>query len=279
MQPVTRRLTPFYSRCLCSLLTSVALIASVAQADSPTWQKIAYKTPATPSLHNLAQRHYALLDHFLTDALQGQGKTDFLHVTAQTKNNIQWHNEHGVNAYNEAFRRSHEFVKTVDLQGMPDTVLLIPYMESQWHGTRGKKSADYGYWQLVPEVLREIQTLDYLPTPVREGDIDTVRTDATLSTQAALAHLHRYYFYFAKVAKFSDSEAWLMTFIAFNWGAGNCKRLIATMQTKGEAVNFSNFYHELYLIQQQQPGDKSLRAAVEYVPSLWNIARLLKSTN
>jgi hypothetical protein len=162
---------------------------------------------------------------------------------------------------------------------MPDSILLIPYLESQWHGKRGIKSKDYGYWQLTPEVLKEIQTLDYVPAALKSMNINKLRSDAALSTQAAQAHLHRYHFYFANVAGFSESDAWLLTFTAFNWGAGNVKRMIADMQSEGVEANFANFYHRLYAAQQATPDDISLRAAVEYVPNLWNIAQLLKDSH
>jgi hypothetical protein len=213
------------------------------------------------------------------NALHGKGKKDFEAVTKRVKNKIQWQDGKGENAYDAAFVRSLPFVKAVDLQGMPDSILLIPYLESQWHPKRGDKAGDYGYWQLTPEVLKEIQTLDYVPTALKTMNINKLRSDATLSTQAAQAHLHRYHFYFANVAGFTESDAWLLTFTAFNWGSGNVKRMIADMQSEGVEANFANFYHRLYAAHQAKPDDISLRAAVEYVPSLWNIAQLLKDSH
>jgi hypothetical protein len=271
---------PHFYRRILTLLFTCTVLAGVAQAaNEPEWHKVAYKTQAKPSLKNLANKQYELFRFFLDNSLQGAGKKDFLHVAKQVKNNITWRDEHGKNAYNEAFRRSYSFVQSTDLKGMPDTILLIPYIESQWHGKKGEKSGDYGYWQLIPEVIKEIQTLDYVPASVRETDINTLRENATLSTEAAQVHLHRYHFYFANVAKFSESDAWLLTFTSFNWGAGNVKRMIADLQADGIKANFSNFYHRLYATHKIRPGDKSLEAAVEYVPSLWNIAQLINSAN
>ncbi len=250
-----------------------------AHAAEPMWQTVAYRPAGPVSLQTLARKQYALFHFFLQHSLSGSGKQDFETVSQQVRNNIRWNNKQGRNAYNEAFQRSFPFIKQVDLQGMPDSVLLIPYMESQWHGKKGNKAADYGYWQLVPEVIREIQSLDYVPPEIRKANIDNVRASAFLSTRAAQVHLHRYYFYFAKVAGFSESDSWLFTFTAFNWGAGNIKRTLAEMQQKGIPASYSNFYHYLYRMHQTRPGDKSLRAAVEYVPSLWNIAQLIKESN
>jgi pantothenate kinase-related protein Tda10 len=61
-----------------------------------------------------------------------------------------------------------------------------------------------------------------------------------------------------------------------NWGAGNVKRMLARMGRKGITENFSNFYHYLYETQQLYQGDKSLKAALEYLPSLWNIAKVIR---
>ena len=230
---------------------------AVEQATLALPQTIAYKKPAKSSLKMLAQHQYNQFKSFLDQSLYGKGKND----------------------YNEAFHRSHEFFKSVDLHGMPPTILLLAYMESQWQGKRGKKAADYGYWQLTPDVLREIQTLDYVPKNLRKANLNKLREDPNLSTMAALVHLRRYYFYFSKVAGYPESDAWLFTFTSFNWGAGNVKRMLVEMQRKGIKADFSNFYDYLYNTYQKNKGDRSMKAAVEYVPSLWNIAQLLKSAN
>lgn len=250
-----------------------------AAGAEPAWRAVAYTMPAKTSLAAMAEKQYALFKFFLDNSLHGKGKQDFLRVAKQVRNNVRWRDAQGNNAYNAAFRRSWSFVRKVDLQGMPETVLLIPYMESQWDGTKGRKSSDYGYWQLVPEVTREIQALDYAPATLRQAHIDTLRADVALSTKAAQIHLHRYHFYFANVAKFSESDAWLLTFIAYNWGAGNLKRLIAELQAEGKTVDFSSVYHRLYTRHRNNPGDRDLRAAVEYVPSLWHIAQLIRDEN
>lgn len=265
----------FAGVCLCLM----AGFTSVAGAETPAWHKVAYQVPAESSSAQLAHKHYDLFAFFLSNALHGAGKTTFLQVSEQVRNKIQWRDANGKNDYLDAFIRSYPFVKSVDLQGMPDSILLIAYLESQWHGKKGKKSADYGYWQLTPEVLKEIQTLDYVSDAIKTTGINKLRADATLSTQAAQAHLHRYHFYFADVAGFAESDAWLLTFTAYNWGAGNAKRLLADMERRGIALNFANFYHELYAQHLKQPSDRSLKAAVEYVPSLWNIAQLLKDAH
>lgn len=263
------------------LLTLVAAFAmsSLAHAKEPAWRKVAYQIPAEPSLKHLAQKHHELFAFFVGNALHGEGKQDFLRVAKKVRSNIAWKDGNGNNAYVEAFRRSYPFAKALDLQGMPDSIMLIPCLESQWHAKRGEKSGDYGYWQLTPAILKEIQTLDYVPEAIKTTGINKLRADASLSTQAAQVHLHRYHFYFANVAGFAESDAWLLTFTAFNWGAGNVKRMIADLESEGIKADFSSFYQRLYATYQANPGDISLRAAVEYVPNLWNIAQLLKDTH
>ena len=258
------------------LLLCLSLV-SVAHAEQPAWHKVAYQPTNGKSLSALAHKQHALFAFFLDNALRGKGRKDFLTVSKQVKNNITWRNGQGNNIYSDAFRRSWPFVRSLDLKGMPDSILLLAYLESQWHGHKGRTAGDYGYWQLVPEVIQEIQQLDYVPAKIRATDIDSVRADARLSTEVAQVHLHRYHFYFANVAGFSESDAWLLTFTAFNWGAGNVKRLIAELQAEGIEANYANFYQRLYATHRKNPGDRSLRAAVEYVPNLWNIAQLLKS--
>lgn len=265
----------FVCLCLCLMVE----VTKVAVAETPAWHKVAYQVPAEASITQLAHKHHDLFAFFLSNALHGEGKATFLQVSEQVRNKIQWRDKQGDNAYLDAFIRSYPFVKNVDLQGMPDSILLIAYLESQWHGKKGKKSADYGYWQLTPEVLKEIQTLDYVSDAIKTTGINKLRSNASLSTQAAQAHLHRYHFYFADVAGFAESDAWLLTFTAYNWGSGNAKRLLADMERRGIALNFATFYQELYAQHLQQPGDRSLKAAVEYVPSLWNIAQLLKDAH
>ncbi len=264
--------------CLILAITSSA-IPSLSHANEPAWLKVAYKVPQTPSIKNLAHKQYALFQFFLENALSGTGRDDFLLVANKVSNDITWRNGKGGNIYNDAFQRSYPFVRAYDLQGMPDTIMLLAYMESQWHGKKGKKSADYGYWQLVPEVIREIQTLDYVPATLKNTSIDTIRSDATMSTQAAQIHLHRYHFYFNNVARFPEADAWLLTFTAFNWGAGNVKRMIADMESRGLEATYANFFHTLYKAHKTNPTDKSLKAAVEYVPKLWNIAQLIDKSN
>lgn len=265
-----------------TLLTAITCLAPASSplAAEPAWHKVAYRIKVDePSLPTLAARHHALFTFFLDNALHGKGKQDFERVAKQVKHNIRWRDGNGNNAYEQAFRRSLPFVKTLDLQGMPDSIMLIPYLESQWHSKKGEPAGDYGYWQLTPDVLREIQTLDYMPAAIKTTGINKLRSDASLSTQAAQAHLHRYHFYFANVASFPESDAWLLTFTAFNWGAGNVKRLLADLQSEGIEANFANFYQRLYTTHKANPGDISLRAAVEYVPNLWNIAQLIRDSN
>ncbi|HPY39515.1 MAG TPA: transglycosylase SLT domain-containing protein [Thiolinea sp.] len=251
--------------------------ATYSQAATVAWQQ-AVPAPAKPSLSKVAAYQHDLFQYFLTHSLSGKGKQAFEKVSKRVENNVTWKNSKGGNAYLSAFENSYPFVKKVDLQQMPAIILLIPYIESQWHGTRGNPSSDYGYWQMVPEVVNEIRTLDHAPAAIKKANANTIRSKANLSTQAAQMHLHRYYFYFAKVANYSESDSWLLTITAYNWGAGNVKRLMEELKAKGIKQNYSNFYNALYKKQQANPSDISLRAAVEYVPSLWHIAQMIDET-
>jgi hypothetical protein len=266
-----------------TLLLSTLLLNSVSYAKS-TNKNIITKTKSNKantslSIKNLAKRHVTLFDSFVANSLSGKGKKAFNKISNKVKVNIRWLDDKGTNDYNEAFRRSYPFVANYDLKNMPESIFLLSYMESQWQGKRGRKEADYGYWQMVPEVLNEIKTLPYLPKTVREGDINAIRENKTLSTQAAQAHLHRYHFYFNKVAKYSNSDSWLLTFTAFNWGAGNVKRLMEQVANDGLEPNYSNFYYYLYQLYLKTPNDRSMRAAVEYVPKLWHMAHLIAEAN
>lgn len=258
----------------CLLVLGLLIAPALTQAAETAWQK-QFPLPNKLTLSKTAAYQHDLFQYFLKQSLSGKGKQAFQKVSKRVANNITWRNSKGGNAYLAAYANSYEFIKKVDLQQMPATILLIPYLESQWHGTRGTPSGDYGYWQMVPEVVNEIRTLDHAPKAIKKSSANTIRSKATLSTQAAQLHLHRYYFYFAKVANYSESDSWLLTITAYNWGAGNVKRLMEELKAKGIKPNYANFYHALYKKQQANPADISLRAAVEYVPSLWHIAQMI----
>ncbi|WP_020560553.1 transglycosylase SLT domain-containing protein [Thiofilum flexile] len=267
-------------RLLLSFMLGLIIMAPLSHAnDKADWDTILPAKTSDLTLKKLAERHAALFDYFVKNSLQGKGKKVFNKVKAKVATNMRWLNSARTNDYNEAFKRSYPFVSTYDLKGMPDSIFLLAYMESQWHGKRGNKSADYGYWQMVPEVLSELKTLPYLPSKIRGGHLNKIREHELLSTQAAQAHLHRYHFYFAKVAQYSETDSWLLTFTAFNWGAGNVKRLMEQVVNDGLEANYSNFYYYLYQLYQKTPDDRSLRAAVEYVPKLWHLAQLIHEVN
>lgn len=256
------------------LVASLSLIPTLTQAAEAAWQK-QLPAPSKPTMSKIAAYQHDLFQYFLNQSLSGKGKQAFQKVSKRVANNITWRNSKGGNGYLSAYSSSYPFIKKVDLQQMPAIILLIPYLESQWHGTRGDPSGDYGYWQMVPEVVNEIRTLDHAPSALKKASANTIRSKATLSTQAAQLHLRRYYFYFAKVANYSESDSWLLTITAYNWGAGNVKRLLEALKAKGIKPTYSNFYNALYKKQQANPTDISLRAAVEYVPSLWHIAQMI----
>ena len=267
---------PLIGLLLCSL--SMQVEAAPKKAKPRLAPVNVYQTTTTTA-KAFAQNNYDLFATFLEKSLSGQGKVDFYQMSKQVKRNIQWLDDNNTNAYNDAFRRSFKFIQQYDLKGMPSIIMLIPYMESQWQANKGDPKGDYGYWQLVPEVLNEIKTLNYVPASFNKHNANQIREHPQLSTNAAQIHLRRYYFYFAKVAKYPESEAWLFTLVAYNWGAGNVKRLLAELTAQGQLPTFANFYHALYGLYRKQPNDRSIRAAAAYVPSLWNMAQLLKKLN
>lgn len=256
------------------LILPLLTVTTLTQAAEPAWRKNV-PSPSKPTISKVATYQQNLFQYFLNNSLSGKGKQSFQKVIKRVANNITWRNRKGGNAYLSAYASSFPFIKKIDLQQMPAIILLIPYLESQWHGTSGTPSGDYGYWQMVPEVVNEIRHLEHAPSAIKKSSANTIRSKASLSTQAAQLHLRRYYFYFAKVAKYSETDAWLLTITAYNWGSGNVKRLMEELKAKGIKPNYANFYHALYKKQQANPSDISLRAAVEYVPSLWHIAQMI----
>jgi hypothetical protein len=250
---------------------------SPAQANDPEWLSIVPKKLKKTTRTNLAERRYLLFKHFLSKSLRSKGKKDFRAVSKKMKNNIFWKGKRKKNIYRDAYHRSYPSIKRMKIRtDIPEIVLLIPYLESLWHPKRGDPAADYGYWQLVLSIVEEIQALDTSPDVIKKESPNKIRSSAKLSTRVALLHLRRYYFYFAHVEYYTETDAWLFAMIAYNWGAGNVRRMLAKMEKKGIKSNFSNFYHYLHNAQQKNKQDRSLKAAVEYLPSLWNIAKIIR---
>jgi len=220
---------------------------------------------------------------YLASALEGKSLDDFKSVTADVKNNIFWKTRRTKNKYQSAYKRSMPLFKTLFRDDVPDFVFLIPYLESAWHPTKGRKKSDYGYWQMVTEVVSEIKTLDHASKALKKANPDKIRSDPALSTEAAIIHLKRYYFYFRHVANFDEADAWLFTVTAYNWGAGNIKRTLLKMVKNGivkdeTELNFSRFYHYLYQQSHKHKKDRSMRVALEYLPNLWNISLLIQKS-
>lgn len=234
------------------------------------------------SVAGTAIRHlqFDKFEQYVNSALHGEGLLDFEAITAEVENNIFWKKKAHENKYQAAFKRSYPHLKKLLRDDIPDFVFLIPYLESGWHATKGKPESDYGYWQMVEEVVAEIRLLDQASDQLRAAHPDVIRSNIELSTEAALIHLKRYYFYFRHVAKFPEADAWMLSVTAFNWGAGNVKALLAEIQTGdeiGKELSFADFYHHLLLSSQKHPKDKSKRVALEYLPNLWNLALLVQT--
>ncbi len=228
--------------------------------------------------------HFDSFQQYVDLALHGKALENFKEVTKDVKNNIFWKGKARRNKYQSAYKRSLPYLQTLLKNDIPDFIFLIPYLESGWRPNRGRKNSDYGYWQMVSEVVAEIKTLDHASKALKTSDANTIRSDPKLSTEAALIHIKRYYFYFRHVANFAESDAWLFSVIAYNWGAGNVKRALIKMQTEGVVkdetdLSFASFYHYLFKSSLATPEDRSMRVALEYLPNLWNIALLIQGKN
>lgn len=261
------------------LLFCLLLNLSFVSAEPAPWSLIIHHDLQKKNPKNFAERNHVLFKYFIENSLQDEGKQDFLRVIKQVKNTIFWTGNSGKNIYIDAFQRSYPSIHHIKRQdNIPEIVFLIPYIESLWRSKSGKPSADYGYWQLVPAIVEEIQTLNTTPHVIKKASLNKIRSSFRLSTQVALIHLRRYYFYFAKVAQYTESDAWLFSILAYNWGSGNVKRMLADMQTQNIEANFSNFYHYLHEKYQNNPSDKSMKAALEYLPRLWNISLVIRQS-
>ena len=263
------------------LLIVISLLFSTttfAKAQEPKWLLVIPEKLKKTSRKNYSKQIHFLFKYFISESLHGVGKKDFKRVTDKTKNNIFWKRGRRKNIYLDAFHRSYPRVKRYKIRNdIPQIVLLIPYLESLWHSKSGDPAADYGYWQLVLPIVKEIQKLPTSPDAIKKVSANKIRSNHRLSTQVALLHLRRYYFYFAKVVQYSETDAWMFAMLSYNWGAGNVKRMLAKMKRKGLKRNFSTFYHFLYRSHKARKSDRSLKAAVEYLPSLWNIARVIRA--
>jgi hypothetical protein len=259
------------------LILVLLLSTAFVSAESAPWSLIIHEDLQKKSPKNFAERNHLLFKHFIENSLRDEGQQDFLKVIKQVKNNIFWTGRQGKNIYIDAFQRSYPSIRHIKRQNnIPEIVFLIPYIESLWRSKSGKPSADYGYWQLVPAIVKEIQNLDTTPQEIKKARLNKIRSSFRLSTQVALIHLRRYYFYFAKVAHHTESDAWLFSILAYNWGSGNVKRMLIEMQEHNIEADFSNFYHYLSTKYHKNQQDKSMKAALEYLPRLWNISQVIR---
>lgn len=231
---------------------------------------------AAKQLHDYSQLHHDTLAPVVNGSLRGKGLEAFTKVSKQVKNNIQWTNGgKRKNKYVKAHERCYPYLKKHTRDDMPSFVFLIAYLESGWRANVGNPEHDYGYWQMIPEVIEEIRGLPESSPLLTISSVREIQTNENLSTEAAFIHLHRYQFYFRHVAGFSEEDSWMFALVGFNWGAGNVKRMLIAMEKDGHELSFSNFYAYLVAKSQKNKSDKSMRVAAEYIPNLWNIALLL----
>lgn len=261
-----------------AMIISLSFITTYSlQAQEPKWLSVIPEKLKKTGRKNFSKRIHLLFKHFISQSLRGKGKKAFVKMTKKTKNNIFWKKGRRKNIYIDAFQRSYPKIKRYKIRkDIPKIVLLIPYLESLWHSKSGDPAADYGYWQLVLPIVTEIQKLPTSSNTIKQTSANKIRSSPALSTQVALLHLRRYYFYFAKVANHTETDAWMFAILSYNWGAGNVKRMLAKMKRKGIKRNFSNFYYFLYRSHKACKEDHSLKTAVEYLPSLWNIAKVIR---
>ena len=230
---------------------------------------------AKQTLKGFALLQYESLQTIIEASLNGAGLEEFNKITLRVANNIQWSNGKSTNRYIKAHRRCYPYLKRQSRDDMPAFLFLIAYLESGWRAKVGNPLHDYGYWQMTPEVVREIRKLPEASKKLSRSSLKRIRNHKDLSTEAAFIHIHRYYFYFRHVANFEEADAWMFTLVAFNWGAGNVKRMLIDMETEEKDLTFSAFYQYLVARSNNNEDDKSMRIAVEYIPNLWNIALLL----
>ena len=231
---------------------------------------------AKQSLHDLAVIQYDGLLDIIDASLRGEGLEVFEEITLRVENNIQWSpNQRKNNRYIKAHRRCYPYLKRHDREDMPIFLYLVVYLESGCRAKVGNPLHDYGYWQMIPDVVNEIRQLPEASEKLKQSSLKRIRNNKALSTEAAFIHIHRYHFYFRHMANFEDADAWMFTLVAFNWGAGNVKRMLVDMEKEEIELSFSNFYAYLVARSKSNKEDKSMRVAVEYIPNLWNIAMLL----
>ncbi len=249
-----------------------------ASAKASDWAFVIPDNLQKPNRDHYAERMQVLFNYFIKESLRSSGKKDFERVTKRVRNRIFWKvDKQKKNVFLDAFHRSYPQVKHYKLPAkIPQIVLLLPYLESLWRSTAGEPSRDYGYWQLLNAIVKEIKTLPTTPAYLRKMSVNKIRTHHKYSTAVALLHLQRYYFYFNKIAGFSKTDSWMFSMLAYNWGSGNVKRLLIKMKKKKIKLNFSNFYHYLYQRHKKNEKDRSLRSAVEYLPHLFNIAHVIQ---
>ena len=263
------------------LLLSALFFVSPISAKSSDWDFIIPDKIKKNSRVNYAERSHIVFQYFLKHSLRSKGRKDFEAVIKRVKNRIFWkQNKQKQNLFIDAFQRSYPKVKHYKMPSdVPHMVLLMPYLESLWRAKAGDPSRDYGYWQLLNAIVKEIKELPSTPSYLKKLSINKIRSHHKLSTTVALIHLKRYYFYFRSVLGFSKTDAWLFSIVSYNWGSGNVRRMLRKMKQKKIKRSFSSFYHYLYQKQERDKENRSLRSAVEYLPHLWNIAQVIRAKN
>ena len=256
----------------------ILLLSQNANAQTSDWDFIIPDKIQSPSRAHYIERNYYLFRYFLNNSLRSQGQKDFEKVIDRVRRRIFWKlDKHKKNVFVDAFERSYPQIKHYQLpKNTPQIILLIPYIESLWRAKAGSPEKDYGYWQLLGSIVEEIKALPSTSPYLKQFSIDKIRSHHLLSTRVALLHLQRYYFYFHHNRGFNKTDAWLFTMLAYNWGSGNVRRLLAEMKHKKIKQNFSSFYHYLYQQQAKDKDNRSLRSAVEYLPHLWNILLVIR---
>jgi hypothetical protein len=260
------------------LFLSALLILNPTSAKDSDWGFIIPDDIKKDSRADYAERAQIVFRYFLDNALRLKGRKDFDSVIKRVKNRIFWkQNKQKKNLFIDAFHHSYPQIKHYPLPSdVPHMVLLIPYLESLWRAKAGDSSKDYGYWQLLNAIVKEIKELPSTPAYLKKLSINKIRSHHKLSTTVALIHLKRYYFYFHSVSGFSKTDAWLFSIISYNWGSGNVRRMLRKMKKKKIKLSFSSFYHYLYQKQKRDKDNRSLTSAVEYLPHLWNIAQVIR---
>jgi len=112
-----------------------------------------------------------------------------------------------INYYRNILRKSSLNVgivkNEIDNENLPDAVMFIPMLESNFVNQSRSKSSPGGLWQIIPETATNLK--------LRNDEFIDERLDVIKSTDAASSYLKRYY---------KKLDKWYLAILAYNCGEG-----------------------------------------------------------